>query len=841
MKNPPISPEFKTKSRLRATRCGFTLIVTLVMMVLLTILALGLLNLSAITLRKGGVATASATARNNARLAMMLALAELQKQTGPDQRITATADMASADVLGQAIPDTKSPTNNTSVNSIAKGLSAVQPGTRYWTGVWKNTSTTPGTEIYTKTPSPKFLQWLISGNDYLVGSTINSPATPAFALKGDGSVSDKKGVVVLAGRSTIGDPNSNTLSRYISAPLVALSRKGKAGTETIGRYAWWVGDEGVKAKINLSPGTNSSSVATYQTLSTQRSGWETVTGFSNYPTPVSPTAPLLNSLVTLPEIELLDPSLGKGSPSPLGKAFHSATADSFGVIADTLNGGLRLDLSSYLSKPLPTTSIPNVANPPNAGKNIIPNAIARQIQGPKWDRLREFVDIYKSLNNGKMMVKAATQITETAISPTVVDLRVIMGGKLVPGPPNTTTVPPTDTYKVYPCAKVAIALANPYPYPLAWTSPLELEFKSQTPGGSPQNAPSRIWNLAGQPAFLPRGDGTGDSPSDSALLSKAIFRIPSDEIPPGEARAYTMGGTVVRPVNDMNTIMVDLRAFAGSDSSNFENSLQMIHNSPNDAPAGGSLPAMDVRESWTTSLLTAELRTGSNASRPPILRRIERFELDNGFYGPTQRTISSAEAKVLTKPFPLQLYSFQISQPGADYASLLPDPTYVGIRSSTLRTFADFNLQATRFRKPITSYNPPPYFMESTSDKSSLPVGTTGGDTGPAFTKNLAISPVSWGRSPLGTKKTILFSPPQTLVSMAQLQHADLTADDKFVSVGHQPGNAFGNSYATPFVKRNLTVQNRNDYTVIGTPNPNDATVDATNYYDISYLLNAAL
>ncbi|HEY1120839.1 MAG TPA: hypothetical protein VGE67_04530, partial [Haloferula sp.] len=99
--------------------------------------------------------------------------------------------------------------------------------------------------------------------------------------------------------------------------------------------------------------------------------------------------------------------------------------------------------------------------------------------------------------------------------------------------------------------------------------------------------------------------------------------------------------------------------------------------------------------------------------------------------------------------------------------------------------------------------------------------------------------PMPWGRSPFDSRQTILFSPPKELVSIAQLQHADLTADDYYVSVAHQPGNAVGNSYATPFVYRKSSIQpNRPDFFITGTSN---ATTTNTTYYDISYLLNTAL
>ena len=70
---------------------GFALIVTLSLMILLTVVAVGLLGLSSISLRSTTQARIMQEARQNARLALMLALGELQAASGPDQRITAAA------------------------------------------------------------------------------------------------------------------------------------------------------------------------------------------------------------------------------------------------------------------------------------------------------------------------------------------------------------------------------------------------------------------------------------------------------------------------------------------------------------------------------------------------------------------------------------------------------------------------------------------------------------------------------------------------------------------------------------------------------------------------------
>jgi type II secretory pathway component PulK len=68
---------------------GFALVVTLTLMILLTVVAVGLLSLSAVSLRTTGQSSALSEARANARMALLLALGELQKHAGPDQRITA--------------------------------------------------------------------------------------------------------------------------------------------------------------------------------------------------------------------------------------------------------------------------------------------------------------------------------------------------------------------------------------------------------------------------------------------------------------------------------------------------------------------------------------------------------------------------------------------------------------------------------------------------------------------------------------------------------------------------------------------------------------------------------
>lgn len=74
-------------------KSGFALAVSVMLMVLLTALALGLLSLGSITLRSSSRIADKEQARSNARMAVILAIGELQKQTGDDRRITADASI----------------------------------------------------------------------------------------------------------------------------------------------------------------------------------------------------------------------------------------------------------------------------------------------------------------------------------------------------------------------------------------------------------------------------------------------------------------------------------------------------------------------------------------------------------------------------------------------------------------------------------------------------------------------------------------------------------------------------------------------------------------------------
>ncbi len=178
----------------RSRRGGFALIITLTLMVLLVILVTGLLSLSAVSLRSVGNEAARTQAHSNARLALMLAFAQLQQQTGSDTRITAPADvLTTASASGCANPS--------------------------WRGVWKSNPAT--SRSYKPARSDFFSGWLVTAAGApLPLDAARTPVTGASAVI----------------RKTPGAAD-------VTVPLMATPNHGRLG--------WWTDDESLKARANL--------------------------------------------------------------------------------------------------------------------------------------------------------------------------------------------------------------------------------------------------------------------------------------------------------------------------------------------------------------------------------------------------------------------------------------------------------------------------------------------------------------------------------------------------------------------------------------------------------------
>jgi type II secretory pathway pseudopilin PulG len=349
---------------------GFALIVTLSLMILLTVIAVGLLTLSSISLRAAGQGEAMATARANARLALMLAIGDLQKTLGPDRAVTATSE-----ILGTA---------------------AAAPTKPNLTGVWKSwdnfnpADTTPPDYITEKTS--RFSRWLVSSTDP-AGPTTRDFATAAWTGK----------TVELVGAGSLG--TAAPASAKVTAGLVPVSKNGKIQ----GSYAWHVADESVKARINTyrDPSQNVTLAQKRALLAGHRPDPSVMEGADGTKLDFLPTDTSVEAfkdakvasgkLLDLKQVELLTPASGKA------KQFRNdVTPYSLGVLVDVRRGGLKQDLSSVFemgavsSFTLPAEFAVNAT----ASKKLYQSTHGiTGVSDPYWSNLSSYYNSFRNMDN----------------------------------------------------------------------------------------------------------------------------------------------------------------------------------------------------------------------------------------------------------------------------------------------------------------------------------------------------------------------------------------------------------------------------------------------------------
>ena len=351
--------------------------VTVLLLAFLVLLLVSLAALTRVETEIAGNADKLARARHTAMMALNLAIGELQRTTGADQRVTVTADIGTV--------------GDSDAATLDNGLPTATDGTYAWTGVIGN-SANPINPLDARKAAhtgetPAVLNWLVSGNENVAFSvsTIGESfgqVTAAPPATGVGSIHFGPGSAVggLSAAATINDPLTITPSggaaraavmlvgpgsaansvdaaapqaNYVVAPLMDIGVPtsqipglGAApGNTLVGRYAWWVGDEGVKARVNLDDPNKAITTgdnARLRTLVAARTGTEVLTGFGG----IAPENPLtvLSRVVADGQFNLLP-----GVTATAAKArFHDATSFSAGVLTNVSTGGLKKDLAAGL-------------------------------------------------------------------------------------------------------------------------------------------------------------------------------------------------------------------------------------------------------------------------------------------------------------------------------------------------------------------------------------------------------------------------------------------------------------------------------------------------------------
>lgn len=293
-------------------RSGFALIVALSLMAFILLLLVGLTTIVRVETRASALSQSKLKAEQNALLSLQIALGELQRSMGPDQRVSATAKI------------------------LTTTDSAIPRGKGHVLGAWSSAPSTGASDdpLY---DNGDLVAWLVSDARDASGApieTYNTTAAPTVGtqnstvLVGAGSLPSTNGVVNDDRKQIVVDTSNTTLSK---------------GDSIVGHYGWWIGDENLKARINLDPIDASASHIQQQKL---RAIHELSSAAIASPSalPGLKTIDFLadaERLVNLSSIELL-----AGSSANISKHFfHSLTTHAHGVLADVRFGGLKKDLS----------------------------------------------------------------------------------------------------------------------------------------------------------------------------------------------------------------------------------------------------------------------------------------------------------------------------------------------------------------------------------------------------------------------------------------------------------------------------------------------------------------
>ena len=88
---------------------GFALVASASVLIFLTLIGLAYLSVSVIVVRSDQADWGKEEARANARLGLMIAMGELQREMGPDQRVSVTAEILDRDPTTLEIDEVEHP------------------------------------------------------------------------------------------------------------------------------------------------------------------------------------------------------------------------------------------------------------------------------------------------------------------------------------------------------------------------------------------------------------------------------------------------------------------------------------------------------------------------------------------------------------------------------------------------------------------------------------------------------------------------------------------------------------------------------------------------------------
>ncbi|MGE9268241.1 MAG: hypothetical protein ACQKBY_09090, partial [Verrucomicrobiales bacterium] len=498
----------------------------------MAVILVGFLSFGAASVRSATHQSAEAVAKANARMALMVAIGQLQGETGADRRVTGRADLAF-----DAAPNAQ------------------------WTGAWDNEAANP---------EPV---WLVSGRN----------VDPQVAL-GDGN-------------SALLASEVDGVYEELRAPLVEVP-----GSEDGDRYAYWIGDEGVKARVDLAKGEETTEERRRRALAASaQMGDVTKLGADFTSAQFGPeSAEDQTRYVTLETL-----GLASGNAEVPREYFHEVTTGGYGLPVNVREGGMKADLSlvfdrsqqneSFVSRvlggrPQATTygsSRVYDFSVTDADAFYLSESIAGQVgggAGPNWGNFYNYARLWENKlgsefrhvglypkvdtnlrqqdwmpykNDGSQAFLQDRQHKNSGVTPVLalVQIGVYLGAEpsAPPSLPEGQSPPAANNYyRATLHIKPVVGMWNPYNVPIkaeryrfewAFAPFLRIDFQKPSANGSFPNGSGYVtemwlrdyWRIA----------SNGNLPTDASPQGGSYIRLETDPVDfePGEFRLFSAAGT----------------------------------------------------------------------------------------------------------------------------------------------------------------------------------------------------------------------------------------------------------------------------------------------------------
>lgn len=485
-------------------RRGFALLITITLVAFLVLIVVSLATMTRVETRVATNAQTTDQARQNALLGLQIALGRLQETAGPDQRSTATADI----------------------------LAGTAAGKTHWTGVWKrdtaDTALDPTDDI-----APVWLGWMVSGPE---GKTPAGNQTPSPGHVAIPAITDT--AVTLVGPQTVslaGDQIAVTLETIKADDLPGLA----AGPVDIGRFGYWVGDEGVKSRVNLedywgSPAVSASATPTADQQARLAFAAPQKNNFTQLLGQSLPDAGKLKEVLNLGQLPYLYPG---SMPNPLSSSakdhFHRITPYARGLLADTRAGGLRQDLTRILidgSGPSDDTSLYPAYLETSLYAGTLPTQIG--LRPPTIGLLRSWARYNAPIGTAGSVAARQGDINTAAVGPVVLHYGIGFGASHDGANLQVQIFPSIVLWNPYPVTLEAPAAGYEMGIRMGnntgnWGNTYELQFASKS-------------DLSDRVYFRIANGTYGTSPGGPSNARTYRFTLDPVAIPPGEAVIYSI-------------------------------------------------------------------------------------------------------------------------------------------------------------------------------------------------------------------------------------------------------------------------------------------------------------